>query len=461
MLKLSINNRVAGRFSENTKIKVDAPFHVNTSRNTLTIVYIGDSYATWYAAFITKRQKEYNDAFEAYSVANRVMSLNGKTGAVYILAGRGIALSGNGAFTVHNTMLNTKKSKLIAHNLKSGALEQAKNWIMRYQMCIYHFLNKSLKRSLRNNATGPLGYYYRFMAARARWNAYVYTSCINCNVISSGDAIFITLGYNNNTGEAVAGEIKANIAVKGSHKNLIWYGIFLSETSPLTSSIFSNNTKPSTKKVDYEITRNGAVYYKISDEQYAKLINSEEDKEEKEVELTDEEIKRRETLKARIWLPDVVAADKNNTTNPEDPTGLTELESPTPGFTEVEAPSDITNPNNCVWSRYGGYWGSGLITQTIELGPGECCKNVYSISKHPGVTGYTKRSESVSFNVTITYNVNDIEITRTYTDIPCYMQDYANEDEVISNNGDPKRYILVASSEMGGLLPADTSSTTK
>lgn len=448
MLKLSINNRVAGRFSENTKIKVDSPFHVNTSRNTLTIVYIGDSYATWYSAFIAKRQKEYNDAFEAYSVANRVMSLNGKTGAVYILAGRGIALSGNGKFTVHNTMLNTKKSKLIAYNLKSGALEQAKNWIMRYQMCIYHFLNKALKRSLRNNAAGPLGYYYRFMAARARWNSYVYTSCINCNVISSSDAIFITLGYNNNTGDAVSGEIKAAIAVNGSHKNLIWYGIFLSETSPLTSSIFSNGTAPSTNKVDYEITRDGAVYYQISDDQYAELIKSDEDKEEKEEELEDAEIKRREKLKERVWLPDVGEYTD-------------EFETPMSGFTEENAPANITNPNDCVWSRYGGSWGGGSIVQTISLGPGECCKNVYSISKHPGVTGYTKRSGSVSFTITITYNVNDIKLTRTYTDIPCYMQEYADEKEVISNNGDPKRYILVANQEMGGLLPPDTESTTK
>ena len=452
MLKLSINSKVAGRFSKDAKVNIEEPFHVNASKNTLTMVYIGDSYEAWYLDFSTKRQKEYNEAFEAYLSDNRVMSLNGKKGDVYILAGRGIAISGNGNFKVHNTMLNTKKSKFIAHKLKSGALEQAKNWIMRYQMCIYHFLNKSLKRALRSSSKEPLGYYYRFMAARARWNAYVYTSCINCNVVSSGDAVFITLGYNNNTGETVSGTITAEISVNGSHNNLIWYGIFLSETSPLTSSIFANGTEPSTKKVDYKIYRTGATYKKISDEQYAKLLEPEEEEEEgedvTEPELTEEEMERRQKLKARVWLPDVGEY-------------IDELETPDEGFEIIAAPEDITNPNNCVWSRYGGTWGAGTVTQELALGPGECCKNVYSISKHPGVTGYTKQDGSVSFNITIKYIVNDINITRVYNGVSCAMQAYAAEDAVISNNGDPKRYILVASPEMGGLLSSDDSSTTK
>ena len=453
MLKLSINSKVAGRFSKDTKVNIEEPLHVNTTRNTVTMVYIGESYEAWYLAFITKRQKEYNEAFEAYLVDNRVMSLNGKKGDVYILAGRGIAISGNGNFKIHNTMLNTKKSKFIAHKLKSGALEQAKNWIMRYQMCIYHFLNKSLKRALRSSSKEPLGYYYRFMAARARWNAYVYTSCINCNVVSSGDAIFITLGYNNNTGESASGTVTAEISVNGSHKNLIWYGIFLSETSPLTSSIFSNGMEPSTKKVDYKIYRIDATYKKISDEQYDKLLElidkGEEDEDDTEQELTEAEIERRQKLKARVWLPDVGEY-------------IDELETPDVGFEIMNAPEDITNPNNCVWSRYGGTWRAGTIIQELSLAPGECCKNVYSISKHPGVTGYTKQDGRVSFNITIKYIVNDINITRVYNGVSCSMQAYAeDEDAVLSNNGDPKRYILVASPEMGGLLSSDDSSTTE
>ena len=453
MLKLSINSKVVGRFSKDTQVNIEEPLHVNATRNTVTMVYIGESYEAWYLAFSTKRQKEYNEAFEAYLVDNRVMSLNGKKGDVYILAGRGIAISGNGNFEIHNTMLNTKKSKFIAHKLKSGAFEQAKNWIMRYQMCIYHFLNKSLKRALRSSSKGPLGYYYRFMAARARWNAYVYTSCINCNVVSSGDAIFITLGYNNNTGESVSGTVTAEISVNGSHKNLIWYGIFLSETSPLTSSIFANGMEPSTKKVDYKIYRTDATYKKISDEQYAKLLElidkGEEDEDDAEQELTEEEIERRQKLKARVWLPDVGAY-------------IDELETPAVGFEIMDAPEDITNPNNCVWSRYGGTWRAGTIIQELALSPGECCKNVYSISKHPGVTGYTKQDGRVSFNITIKYVVNDINITRVYNGVSCSMQAYAeDEDAVLSNNGDPKRYILVASPEMGGLLSSDDSSTTE
>lgn len=450
MLTLHINNVTSGRFTNKRKVSVIKPFNTSNSKSIVTIIYTGVSWAVWYLAFIEKRQQDYINEFLKYFKTNRISSINNQSGDVYLLAGRGVALDMNEAsyetkITIHNTMLNTRKSMYIAKIVKSDAVTQACNWIMRYQMCIYHFQNKALKRALLNG-TNNIGYYYRFMAARARWNAYVYTSCINCNVVSSGDAIFITLGYNNNSEDFATPTITAQIEVNGKHKNLVWYGIFLSETSPTTSSILSNTpyNAETSQPVTYTIIREGAQLNTITDEQYDKLLKDSESGDSTNnstSNLTDAQIERQELLKSRVWLPDVKAEASDT---------YDELEVPVPGFTLVHAPDDITNPNDCQWSRYGGIgWTSGKIIQECNLAPSQCCKNVYSISKHPAVTGYTKRSTAVTFNITITYEFGDLKIVREFNAIPCYMQVYADDNEIITNNGDPKRYILVASKGMG------------
>lgn len=430
MIKILINNNCMGRFSDDYKLRIADGFKLDTSTENMLITYAeNSSWEAAYTEFIQQRQADYIRVFENTSKTTGVTSVNGLQGDIFLLAGRGIAIEANDTtFKINNTMYNTENSKIISDLVYEDAKQVALERIFRYQMCLYHGINRLIHRSLTTNPT-CLGIYLKYMAARAKWNNYVYTSCMNQNVISSGDSIFITLGFNNTTDVDETVIMEATITASESHKNLIWYGIFLEEMSPATTTNLNANAPTGTDKVadtvfDYTITRDG-FYYQLSDSYYSSkdVVTSKPPSNEDE----DEE----EIADTRVWLPD--------------PTGVGGSY-----VTRLTAPTDITNPNNCIWSAYGGAWTQGKIQQQCTLKSLTSCKYVYTIAKHPGVSGYTKRSVAIPFDITITYTWSIGTVERTYKNVLCYMQEYDTQDGA-QNAGNKKRYILVANEDMGKL----------
>jgi hypothetical protein len=483
MLTLNIVNKdvdfKVGRFIKADDFKLTSEktsdIQITPKQEFISVTYIGEnSWESKYLGFIADRQQRYNDIFKKYQANNAVLSVNGLKGDLYILAGRGIALDMNDtSIILRNTMYNTENAQAINKLIQLDDIKQAIDYLWRYQMCIYHSFNLPIARSIGLDASA-VGYYYRYMGTRARWNNYVYTSCLNRNVISSGDSIFITLGFNNTTSkdEEVTIDVKINpnaataestpdtvestpdtteSTTSSIHPNLIWYGIFLDEVSPTTTNLNANEPGNAETQVEdlfsYSITRNGYCN-KLSDSFFNKQLvddskMSDEDKEKLEA-----------ALSGRVWLPD----PKESTTADQKEV---DVNNPTiPAFDKVDAPTDITNPNNCVWSPYGGEWTEGSIHQKCTIKPMSSFKYVYAITKHPGVNGYTRRSSIVTFNISITYTWSAGTITKTYTDVPCYMQEYIPDSEK-QNAGNDKRYILVATEDMGNcIVPPTTGSNT-
>lgn len=435
MLTLTINNQPAGRFASKKHVALtDSLLVTEDTDNSVIVAYNGDNdWEVAYSKFIEKRQKEYNEAFSDYARNNTVNSINNINGHIYIVGGRGIAMNivDNSIF-FSNTMYNTSNSKEIARRVDTKANLVIADYIYRYQMCLYHWYNTILAKSITNNDN--TGTYLKYMAARALWNNYVYTSCINRKVLSSGDSIFITLGFNNTKNVEENVEIYVDITPTTTHNNLIWYGIFLEEVGPRTTNISEDEDKAESL-FSYKITRDGTLK-KLVDSYFAEDTDENNPGTDASAELDSTE------MNGRVWVPDPspYGEESDDPNNPVDPSA----------FIDVATPVDITNPNNCLWSTYGGTWSHGTIEQTCTLKSGESCKYVYSISKHPSVNGYTKRSAvPVYFDIRISYTWSAGTSVKEYKNILCYMQERAEDPQDTVNGGNEKRYILVANDSMG------------
>lgn len=444
---------------------------------------------------------------------SRVTSLNGLTGDIYILGGRGIALEQkDNTIGLCNTMYNTQQDKAYSISLDQTSYRQALDYIMCYQLCIYHFMNVAIHRSLTLEKTYdgsdcPYGSYLRYLSLKARWNHYVYTSWYNCSVIGGTDSISISVGLNNILEETQEGcHIRVNINFQGNDYS-IWYGIFLEEASTLDTNLTANrpdaaDTQETATIPSYEIYRYGGICKQLEDEYYKKrweeIEQPEIQKEYDELAEKDDEAStddgddvdttsdswksekytKAERLACRAFYPNPGSEDKTESMDPEGRSitvGTTTSGGPSYGsgdaedpansdsdiadndhnkpvteFIEVPTPENITNPNDCRWSVHGGTWGNGeIVIENITLKPGQSFKHVYSIAKHPAICGHTKRSEaSATAEITIDFVMGDFSITEQYK-ATCHLQEPSTEPTEIGDQSYQKRYILTATEDMG------------
>jgi hypothetical protein len=371
--------------------------------------------------------------------------LNGLAGDIFLLAGKGFALDYTGNnIELNSTVYNTQMSQTLSSCFEIDVYKKAIAAIFRYQMCIYHFMNQAFHRALSVDDLNDLGYYPQYLGVKARWNNYVFTSFLSTDVRSTLDSIFITMGFTNTFSTVQDVTLTATITPLDSDPNLVWYGIFISELSPIMADY--NNNSPnnseelSNESVNVQITRKDVVLISLDDQVYKDYLSYDDTSNDGGYDV--------EAMNSRLWLPDPLKAN-----DPE--------QDPITSNTTTEAQKiinrpleDITNPNNCAWSPYGGSWSSGQIIQKMQLQPKQSCKYVYSIEKHPSVTGNTERTATkMLFNIDIKCEFSGKELTKHYKNVPCYMQQYTNDD-TDNNKGNTKRYILVATADTGVYQPA-------
>jgi hypothetical protein len=457
--------------------------------------------------------KIWKDKFEGKTMPY-LESLNGLTGDIYILAGRGMALEQDGqAIGICNTMYNTYHDKAYTKALDQSAYARAVSYIMCYQLCIYHFMNVSMHRSLTlegsyDDSVCQYGSYLRYLSLKARWNHYVYTSWYNCSVIGGVDSISIAVGLNNIGDKPEDGNITVDISFQGDDYS-IWYGIFLEEASILNTNLNANKPGDSTKMAPvtptYKILRPGTCkqlkdeYYEKQRTEYEYLdIKKDQDEIEKKREGDDFEYRGGqddldgwkseyytvdERLACRAFYPNpkekkvepvkirsgvagntMTGSNRPEPTNPTDPNNLDEPanvsddphNNPIAEFIEVPTEENITNPNNCQWSIHGGKWTNGnIIIQDITLEPGQSFKHVYSIAKHPSICGHTQRGSLATATIKITFTMGNWSITKE-CEAQCYLQEPSTEEKTTSDRSYQKRYILTATEDMGKYIkPTD------
>lgn len=193
-VKVSIGGNIMGRWSmplnDTDAVKIDASGDIPTIYTKFT-----DTWATWYTNFIQDRRNQLALQLKNLTRSNKwVTSINGVNNIdtrLFILAGNCINIENSGAaITLVDISVESVKRVLDTTDYQ-GAIDK----LMRCQMCIYHFLNKTLHRML--NTDDPCGLYYRYLGLQARWNAYVYGSKCHVSVFSTDSGVCIDVGYVN------------------------------------------------------------------------------------------------------------------------------------------------------------------------------------------------------------------------------------------------------------------------
>lgn len=466
---------VLGRFSNTHKLRVSGKLIVSDTLSAISIKYAQYmSWNEWYTnIFLPRRKKEITQLVEEQYSEGLVTSLNGLTGDVYLLGGRGIAITmstdnnGKKYIGLCNTMSDTTRAGQIVAQLDMAAIKRAIYYIFIYQMCIYHFMNLALNRSLAENGiyksavSATYGLYKRYLSLKARWNHYVFCSWLNCNVVSNGYSISIDVGVNNLTDGTVTPSVDIDITTAGTSDYMIWYGIFLEQASALNTNVNANNTannqsssSASACSPNYQIFRNGAVCLHLPDNYYDTVRDDEESSiqalEQEEISLYDTE-EVFVNLFGRVFRPLPKNAGKDSDSSQPPATsggsGFDKYNNPTVQFTEVPCPANITNPTACAFSPYGGSWTNGKIRINQPLGVGQSFKQTYSITKHPAVPGETENDGVINFNITCKFTYGALTATKEFKNVPCMMQRPAEKPE--KDKGFKKFYILTATEDMG------------
>lgn len=487
MLKLVLkqnNQYKVGRFTNTYSLKTADTLYTDSGTNSISINSANyTSWEEWYNNYITERLTRLGEQINDQLDSQRIRSINGFKGDVYLLAGKGIAIQQNvNSIGICSTMYNTKIDKAFNDLLNSQTIQNAINYIMRYQLCLYHYLNVPIHRSLTTTGTyqgsPAYGSYLRYLSIKARWNHYVFLSWFNCQVVGGdSDSIAIAVGINNILNSRQEANITVTIKPLSQSDYMIWHGIFLEEASTLDTNVTTNSDLADLSEGGayvplYKILREGGVCYQLQNDYYSarwegiekqQIVEDDtaKDKEEEEegnkedsggneeddpdtkkkISLYVTDQRRRDAFAKRVFYPTPersASGDYADHNNPADSSA----------YTTVATPADITNPNNCMWSQHGGVWTNGIIQiPKLVLDAGQSFKQVYSISRHPAVSGRTTRDRLIKFNITVDFSFGDYHLTRYYNNVGCWMQcpdPTGNKDK--SNE---VQYILTATESMG------------
>lgn len=515
MLKLVLtqnNQYKVGRFTNTYSLRTADTLYTDSGTNSISINSANyTSWEEWYNNYITARLTRLGEQINDQLDSQRIRSINGFKGDVYLLAGKGIAIQQNAnTIGICSTMYNTKIDKAFNDLLNLRTIQNAINYIMRYQLCLYHYLNVPIHRSLTTTGTyqgnPSYGSYLRYLSIKARWNHYVFLSWFNCQVVGGdSDSIAIAVGVNNILNSRQEANITVTIKPLSQSDYMIWHGIFLEEASTLDTNVTTNSdlaglTEGGAYVPIYKILREGGVCYQLRNDYYSArwegieqqqiaeddAVKDKEEAEEDAKKETEEEIeeltedegaeggtedegteggteeggteedsnekdnkiglymrdpRRRDAFAKRAFYPTPERSDNGNYADHNHPADSS-------AYTTVATPADITNPNNCMWSQHGGAWTNGIIQiPRLVLDSGQSFKQVYSISRHPAVSGRTTRDRLIKFNITVDFSFGDYQLTRYYNNVGCWMQcpdPTGNKDK--SNE---VQYILTATESMG------------
>lgn len=222
-MKLIIQDKVMGRFSDAPTICTEKPLHLDIVDDVLVLSKDGsDSWEQQYNECVLNCVNRLTNWFD-FNRHEWLWSIN----KVYTTDGNFALLPGRFYDITYNP---EEPSNLTIGKRILGFMYDLKSQYIimhRFVMCIHHYL-KNLRRRLLNSEP-PYGIVQRYLGAQACWNLNMFSTNFIVDAFATVDSVNIILGYVNKTCKKVNVKFEVDITAQGKGLGLL--GIYLDSAS--------------------------------------------------------------------------------------------------------------------------------------------------------------------------------------------------------------------------------------